>query len=111
MTAWMLSILGLWMVTSPFLIWSAETTKWNGMVVGVLAMLLGSWLRRNPAWPKFLTIVVGAWVFGSSNTQRLQLDLIPDVNAVASGLLLIAAGSTAARLRERGVDPSLSGGP
>jgi hypothetical protein len=101
MNARMISFLGMWMVVSTFLMFTALGSAWNGHVVGLLAILFGAWWHGQRAWPKALTMIAGAWLFAASSFTRLQADAIADANGVVIGVLLIVAGLAAAKYADK----------
>ena len=92
MTAFIVLILGAWMMLSPLAGPSPAFASWNSWVVGVLAAIAGTRLQRDHnVWQATLTYIACACIFVAGFIPRLQLgDELIGRSIIFGGLLLIA---------------------
>ncbi len=62
-TGWVVGILGIWMIISPFLGFGAMGYAWIDWVVGVICAILGFASVGARPWQGWLTGIVGVWLF------------------------------------------------
>jgi hypothetical protein len=92
MTAFIVLILGAWMMLSPAAGLSPAFASWNSWVVGVLAAISAMRLQREHSiWQATLTYIASACIFVGGFIPRLQLgDELIGRSIIFGGLLLIA---------------------
>ena len=92
MTAFIVLILGAWMMLSPAAGPSSALASWNSWIVGVLAAIAGTRLQRDHnVWQATLTYIASACIFVAGFIPRLQAgDELVGRSIIFGGLLLIA---------------------
>jgi hypothetical protein len=73
LSALVVLILGLWMVTSPLFIHWSVMASWNSWIVGVIAAIGGvQFQRTHKTWQATLTFIASACIFVAGFIPRLQ---------------------------------------
>jgi hypothetical protein len=95
--AWVIGLLGIWMVITPFATMSLYANTWNDWIVGVVAAILGFAMAGDKTWQGSISGVVGIWLFISGFIPVLRVGNGLLSNDLAMGVLLIIAGFAATR--------------
>lgn len=93
--AWIVGLLGIWMVIAPFLTMPVNGNTWNDWAIGVITIALGLSLDAEHAWQKIVTVLLGIWMLLSGFLPVLSAGRGLQVNDVAVGVLLIIVGLSA----------------
>lgn len=95
--AWIVGLLGIWMVIVPFVPMSLYGNAWNDWIVGVIAAVLGFSMPADQGWRRYLAGIVGLWLIASGFIPSLRLAAGMYTNDIVAGILLIIAGFAATR--------------
>ena len=93
--AWIIGLLGIWMVIASFTAMSTYANGWNDWIVGIISIVLGFSISRDHMWQRGLAGVVGIWLFISGFIPSLRFGHSLIGNDVIVGILLIIAGFAA----------------
>jgi len=65
--AWMNAILGLWFIVAAFIIAGSKTANiTNGLVIGVVLLILGIWAAVSyKCWKNWVVAIIGVWMIVS----------------------------------------------
>ena len=92
-SAWVVVILGVWMLLSPLVIHWPSLASWNSWIVGVLGALSGVRLQHgHKVWQATLTYIASACIFVAAFIPRLQIGDEFVGRSIAFGSLLFIAG-------------------
>lgn len=98
--SWGIILAGLALIATPFVMDFSGLGSWNSVVVGVLAVLLGSireWGNLGRSWwASWLTVLLGIWMAVSPYVVGFSGEIRELWFAVISGVVLLAlsAGAT-----------------
>ncbi len=108
LNAWIIGLLGIWMVIAPFAGLGSYGNAWNNWIVGVVAAVLGFSMAANRTWERPLSGVVGLWLFISGFIPALTVGGGMLANDIIMGVLLIVAGFAATRSHALTVPPHVA---
>lgn len=91
--AWINAILGLWLIVASFTIAGSKAANLaNGLIAGIILLVLGLWAAVSyKGWQSLVVAVIGAWMivaglwFPSSHVGTV-------VNDIVAGAVVAVAG-------------------
>jgi hypothetical protein len=95
--AWIVGLVGIWMVIAPFVPMGLYGNAWNDWIGGVIVAVLGFSMPADHGWRRYLAGVVGLWMIASGFIPGLRLAGGMFTNDIILGILLIIAGFSATR--------------
>ncbi len=112
-TGWVIGILGIWMVISPFLGFSSLGNAWDDWIVGVICAILGFASVGARPWQGWLAGIVGVWLFIAGFIPGLREGAGVYWNDILVGIAFIIFGFAAVGGRRPTADlpPTAPGGP
>jgi membrane-bound ClpP family serine protease len=92
--AWINAILGLWLIVASFTIAGSKAANLaNGLIAGIILLVLGLWAAVSyKGWQSLVVAVIGAWVivaglwFPSSYVATVANDIIAGVVVAIAGI-------------------------
>jgi hypothetical protein len=85
------TLLGIWMMTTPFVPMPVDGKFLNDLLVGIIITNAGVMMASGEGWVRYLTTAVGIWIAVSSFIP-LMLGSALTRNAIITGSLLVIAG-------------------
>jgi hypothetical protein len=97
-TGWVIGVLGIWMVITPFLGFAMLGNAWNDWAVGVVCAVLGFAMTGSRAWQGWLAGIVGVWLFVAGFIPGLRSYAGLYWNDILVGIAFIIFGFSAVAL-------------
>ncbi len=99
-TGWVIGILGIWMIITPFLGFSPLGNAWDNWIVGVICAILGFASMGARRWQGLLAGIVGVWLFIAGFIPGLRYSPGVYWDDILVGIAFIVFGFAAAAGRQ-----------
>ncbi len=100
--AWIVGILGLWLIVAAFLGFGENAAMWNNLLVGIVVAIVGYNMLENLQWQNWVSMIVGIWLIISAFIPDLRVGDAFMWNAVITGILVAISGF--GLIAEKGTD-------
>ena len=99
--AWVIVLLGLWLMVAGSVIKAANWNLFDNLIVGLAVAFFGMLLGKVKEWHGWLCCVFGAWMILTALIPNFQVGSAHLWNNVIFGILIAIAGFSAL-----GIEPS-----
>lgn len=90
--AWIVGILGLWLIVAAFLGFGATTGMWNNLLVGLIVAIVGYNMYESLQWQNWVSMIVGIWLIISAFIPEMRVGDAFMWNALITGILAAISG-------------------
>ncbi|NPV88186.1 SPW repeat protein [Coprothermobacteraceae bacterium] len=98
---WIVSLVGVWYLVSPWIVKTAIGAMWNSIVVGILSATCAYYYSPEKSWQRWLGILLGIWVVIAAFIDPLKTGPGYMWNNVLVGMLIVVAGLAAISPKHR----------
>jgi hypothetical protein len=90
--AWIIGLLGLWLIAAAFLKFDSAVNLWNNLLVGLIVGILGYTIIKQKIWQSWTCMVLGVWMIIAAFVPSLTIDKGYLWNDIISGIIITIGG-------------------
>ncbi len=90
--AWVVGILGIWMIVAAFLTFASATVMWHNLIIGLVVGIAGYNMIEKLQWQSWVSMIVGLWLVISAFMPEMRIGEAFLWNALITGILLAVSG-------------------
>jgi Na+/citrate or Na+/malate symporter len=94
-TAWIIGLLGVWLILAGFIVKVANANRFDDLIVGLAVVFFGMLLSRVREVRGWLSYIFGAWMIVAAFIPAFLVGTGHVWNNVIVGILIAAAGFSA----------------